>query len=222
MLELVREAAREITDGRIRLRAGSGNSSPPKRPRPTPPPGVRNSARRPSNIDVSTARRRRSVSRSRMFPPTSCRVARSRSMKRCLAPRRSAASTKAKNFRCRDAPNRRNSARSKSSTATALKCRRQAKANHSLPNWLLGALERNPKKLIDFFEQNLLRRFDFGAISYRPNDFIRSESALSAAEQVPSRPCSPMRVGSGQWINNRFRKIWEPRVSRSATSRNGV
>jgi hypothetical protein len=37
------------------------------------------------------------------------------------------------------------------------------------------------KKLIDFFDKNLLRRFESGAISYRPCDSAWSESALETA-----------------------------------------
>ncbi len=40
-----------------------------------------------------------------------------------------------------------------------------------------GALKQNPKKLIDFFDKILLQHFEYGAISYRPDDFVRSEGA---------------------------------------------
>jgi hypothetical protein len=38
-------------------------------------------------------------------------------------------------------------------------------------------LEQNPKKLIDFFDKTLLQLFESGAISYRPDDSVWSESA---------------------------------------------
>ncbi|MBI1980778.1 MAG: PAS domain-containing protein [Methylocystis sp.] len=41
----------------------------------------------------------------------------------------------------------------------------------------VGALEQNPKKLIDFFDKILLQHFESGAISYRLDDSVRSESA---------------------------------------------
>jgi hypothetical protein len=45
---------------------------------------------------------------------------------------------------------------------------------------LAGSLEQNPKKSIDFFDKILLQHFESGAISYRPDDSVRSESALGA------------------------------------------
>jgi hypothetical protein len=53
--------------------------------------------------------------------------------------------------------------------------------------WFGGAgLEQNPKKLTDFFDKILLQLFESGAISYRPDDSVRSESALAAQWKRPA------------------------------------
>jgi len=55
----------------------------------------------------------------------------------------------------------------------------------------VSPLEQNPKKLIDFFDKILLQLFDSGAISYRPDDSVWSESALRGDPRFLCGLCSP-------------------------------